>query len=112
MATTVFVLEAAGSCSSLPDGVHGWRQPRHAWFCDGKRGGNLMLEAERELYTDAYFKKWIESSNSASAVIVPLVLELVDVKSVLDVGCGAGTFLRRFKNYGVQDIKGIDGDYV
>ncbi|WP_431857349.1 class I SAM-dependent methyltransferase [Azospirillum sp.] len=44
--------------------------------------------------------------------IVPLVLEWTGARSVLDVGCGVGTFLRVFTEQGVTDVQGIDGDYV
>lgn len=71
-----------------------------------------MFEAEKELYTDQYFRKENAESNDASAAIVPIVLENVKVSSVLDVGCGVGAFLRRFRNHGVTDIQGVDGDYV
>jgi len=48
---------------------------------------------------------------SAEAV-VPLVLQLLPVRSVLDVGCGDGSWLRVFQKLGVDDILGIDGEYV
>lgn len=45
-------------------------------------------------------------------IIVPYVMDLVNPKSVLDVGCGIGTWLHAFKENGIDDIFGIDGDYV
>lgn len=44
--------------------------------------------------------------------IVPIVLELVQPTSVVDVGCGTGEFLAVFQEHGVHDIYGIDGEYV
>lgn len=44
--------------------------------------------------------------------VVPIILELINPKSVVDVGCGIGTWLSIFINNGVQNILGIDGDYV
>ena len=32
--------------------------------------------------------------------------------SVIDVGCGIGTFLAVFRRYGVGNVKGIDGNWV
>jgi SAM-dependent methyltransferase len=41
--------------------------------------------------------------------ILPKLFELVKVKSVLDVGCGTGSWLKIVKDYGVVDYQGIDG---
>lgn len=43
--------------------------------------------------------------------IVPFVLDLFSPQSVIDVGCGLGTFLRVFKENGVKEILGIDGEW-
>jgi len=41
-----------------------------------------------------------------------MVLELLPVQSVVDFGCGEGTWLRVFQDHGVETVLGIDGDYV
>jgi SAM-dependent methyltransferase len=43
---------------------------------------------------------------------VPLILALVKPQSVVDVGCGLGTWLSVFKKLGVKDVLGIDGEHV
>ncbi len=55
-----------------------------------------------------------ECSNLTSArVIVPYILELFPrTKSVVDFGCGIGAWLSVFTESGVEDIVGIDGDWV
>lgn len=45
-------------------------------------------------------------------VIVPFLIEKFHPSSVIDVGCGIGTFLHVFKQRGVSDIKGVDGTWV
>ncbi|MGE0770988.1 MAG: class I SAM-dependent methyltransferase [Cyclobacteriaceae bacterium] len=40
--------------------------------------------------------------------VVPLVIELLRPSSVLDVGCGTGTWLKAFEENGVGDVMGID----
>lgn len=45
-------------------------------------------------------------------MIVPIVLSLVNAQSVVDVGCGVGTWSRAFLTAGVPDVLGIDGAYV
>ena len=48
----------------------------------------------------------------APNIIVPLVMHYLQPASVLDIGCGTGTFLRAFNDAGVTDILGIDGAWV
>lgn len=44
--------------------------------------------------------------------VVPEILNLINPQSVVDVGCGTGTWLKIFQDLGIEDILGIDGDYV
>lgn len=48
----------------------------------------------------------------AAREVVPFLLKVLDSRSVVDVGCGIGTWLKVFAENGVQDILGIDGNYV
>jgi SAM-dependent methyltransferase len=58
----------------------------------------------------AKYNHTVEMHNlEAPRAIVPHVLEYLNPKSVVDVGCGLGTFLRIFKENGVSDLLGIDG---
>lgn len=43
---------------------------------------------------------------------MPLVLGLFPSDSVVDIGCGVGSWLRAFAECGVADIAGYDGSYV
>jgi SAM-dependent methyltransferase len=47
-----------------------------------------------------------------SSQIVPFVMELINPKSVVDVGCGLGAWLSIFKKFGVEEILGIDDSLV
>ena len=51
------------------------------------------------------------SRESAEAVL-PSILQFVQPMSVVDVGCGAGTWLAAFRSYGIEDLRGVDGHYV
>ncbi|MCU0446114.1 MAG: class I SAM-dependent methyltransferase [Microscillaceae bacterium] len=53
----------------------------------------------------------VYNTNSAKLVL-PLVIDLLSPKSVLDVGCGIGTWLKVFQDYGIEDVTGIDGEYA
>ena len=63
-------------------------------------------------YDEAFFQSLPDSARPSAEVLVPLVLELVQPKSVIDVGCGTGTWLSVFEEHGIKDILGVDGDYV
>jgi SAM-dependent methyltransferase len=43
---------------------------------------------------------------------VPLLLGLAEPRSVVDVGCGLGTWLSVFRNRGIEDVHGVDGTWV
>lgn len=63
-------------------------------------------------YDQTFYDIQSDGSYRSARRIVPLVLDWVRAGSVLDVGCGVGTFLRVFTEHGVADVQGIDGDYV
>ncbi|UCH88192.1 MAG: class I SAM-dependent methyltransferase [Thermoplasmata archaeon] len=63
-------------------------------------------------YDSDFYKHHQEMSASSAGEIVPLVLELVRPKRVVDVGCGLGTWLSVFRKNGIEDILGIDGEWV
>lgn len=63
-------------------------------------------------YSPKFFAAHETRSRQSAAHTVPLVLEYVPAASVVDVGCGIGTWLSEFQAAGVQDFLGVDGDYV
>lgn len=48
----------------------------------------------------------------APRLVVPILFDITSPKSVLDVGCGIGTWLKVFAEHGVSDYLGVDGEYV
>ena len=65
-----------------------------------------------ESYTEQFYQTHQDGARRSAREIVPLVLELIRPKSAIDVGCGVGTWLSVFRENGVEDICGVDGDYV
>jgi SAM-dependent methyltransferase len=59
-------------------------------------------------YSDEFYLALREGARKSAAVIVPLVLHHVQPRSVVDVGCGTGTWLSVFRGHGITDILGID----
>src|SRR5215212_1367124 len=71
------------------------------------------MENRMEPYTeDFYAARRKDNIRSSARVIVPLVLELVQPRSIIDVGCGTGEWLSVFEEHGVEDVWGVDGTYV
>ena len=64
------------------------------------------------VYTAAYFNDFSDISRRSAHVVVPIIMQWVNPASVLDLGCGVGAWLAAFKEAGVKEIRGVDGDYV
>ncbi|NVJ47328.1 MAG: class I SAM-dependent methyltransferase [Cytophagia bacterium] len=59
-----------------------------------------------------YLHEELVHNTKAAREIFPLVLEKINVQSLLDIGCGIGTWLFVAKDLGINEVIGIDGDYV
>lgn len=70
------------------------------------------MQQNKYIYGDDFYDTQVEKSLESANEVVPSVLSYVKPKSVLDVGCGVGTWLSVFRENGIEDVFGIDGDYV
>jgi SAM-dependent methyltransferase len=70
------------------------------------------MQKTRWQYSKGFFLALGQSTRPSAEVIVPIVLALTRAKSVIDIGCGVGTWLRSFREHGVTDILGVDGPWV
>jgi SAM-dependent methyltransferase len=59
-----------------------------------------------------YIHEEIIHNFKAANEVVPFVLQLLCPKSIVDIGCGIGTWLKVFEDNGIIDVLGIDGNYV
>lgn len=59
-----------------------------------------------------YVHSEVAHNTRAAEIVVPVLFEFIQPKSVLDIGCGIGTWLKIFGEFGVTDFTGVDGDYV
>ncbi len=57
-------------------------------------------------------KGWSDTAKESAYEIVPIIIDLINIKSVVDIGCGSGGWLSVFQSFGVQDILGVDGEYL
>ncbi|MBK5214576.1 MAG: methyltransferase domain-containing protein [Flavobacteriaceae bacterium] len=59
------------------------------------------------------YKHTLHTHNPTSAeIILPYVFNIVNPQSVLDIGCGNGSWLKVCKDLGVKEIFGVDGIQV
>lgn len=65
-----------------------------------------------DTYPPGFFARELDRARSSAETIVPLVMERVSPRSVVDLGCGHGIWLEAFARHGVDDYVGVDGDWV
>jgi SAM-dependent methyltransferase len=63
-------------------------------------------------YTDGFFAAHDEGARASARLVLPRLLELVALKSIVDVGCGTGLWLQTARELGVEDVLGLDGEWV
>lgn len=65
-----------------------------------------------EDYGQQFFDEIGEPARSSAGIVVPMVLNDLSPRSVVDFGCGEGHWLSSFAERGVQEILGYDGPHV
>lgn len=64
------------------------------------------------LYDDKFYAGQIGRSRDSASIVVPLIQQAVNATSMLDVGCGMGSWPRAFLKHGCTLAHGIDGPWV
>jgi len=59
-----------------------------------------------------YLHRIEEHNTKAAKEVVPIIIDMFKPNSVIDIGCGTGTWLKVFEENGIDNILGIDGAYV
>jgi SAM-dependent methyltransferase len=60
------------------------------------------------IYGADFQQSILEGSLRSARTVIPIIAELVDVTSVIDVGCGTGVWLQAWIENHVDDILGLD----
>src|ERR1700753_1231 len=68
--------------------------------------------AEPHTYDPSFFDYINAGSSRSARRIVPLLIEMARPRTVLDVGAGAGAWLREWGLRDIDDWMGVDGYYV
>jgi len=64
------------------------------------------------LYDHGFYDAQAAGSRRSADVVLPLVFELAMPTSIVDVGCGVGTWLAAAVGLGLTDVVGLDGAYA
>ena len=63
-------------------------------------------------YDRKFFDRQDEGVLRSARAILPVVMEFLTPRSAIDIGCGTGTWLSVVRELGIEDITGVDGDYI
>ena len=63
-------------------------------------------------YPESFYAQQSDGSLASAQGVVPLLREMFDPHSVVDVGCGVGGWLAEFRREGVEDVVGLDGAWL
>ncbi|MBF0251837.1 MAG: class I SAM-dependent methyltransferase [Alphaproteobacteria bacterium] len=63
-------------------------------------------------YDHSFYAGMNSTASPSASAVVPLVLDVVNIKNLVDVGCGNGSWLAVFKANGIDDIRGLDGAWI
>ncbi len=66
------------------------------------------MVVETHIYNKRFFDNTLKLEGDSSKAVVEILLKYFNVKSVIDIGCGSGIYLKEFLNKGI-DILGYDG---
>lgn len=63
-------------------------------------------------YDEDFFSGQSSVALGSARIVVPMVCKLIRPATVVDIGCGHGAWLLAFRENGIGQLRGIDGDYV
>jgi len=66
----------------------------------------------KNIYNEKFYSYQSEPSYRSAQKVVPILIELINPQSVIDVGCGIGTWLKVFNENSIEDVLGIDGNDI
>ena len=67
------------------------------------------MAVETHIYDKKFFKNTIKFEADSASHFVNIVLKYYRPKSIVDIGCGAGIYLKEFADKGIDNLLGLDG---
>ncbi|WP_167760018.1 glycosyltransferase [Paraburkholderia pallida] len=71
-----------------------------------------MAPESQTKYTAAFYTQHLSGSARSAHAILSRLFDYLHPSSVLDVGCGYGTWLKAAHDLGIRELQGFDGSYV
>jgi len=68
--------------------------------------------AAQSPYGSSFYRQRDQDTRASAEAVVPVVQELGPFRSVIDVGCGVGTWLSVFAESGADEVFGVEGDWL
>lgn len=90
----------------------GYTLSKYSFALTGFIMSTLNKPSNFRSYDAQFYSNQKSGSYNSAKRMVPIILEMVKAKSVVDVGCGTGTWLKVFEENGISNIQGIDGSHV
>lgn len=72
---------------------------------------NILEKKLSKYYDDNFYKSQMDGSYRSASRYVEYLSQIFKPSSVADIGCGRGTWLKAFKENGVEKVVGFDGSW-
>ena len=66
----------------------------------------------KEIYNEKFYNNQSDSSYKSAKIILPILFNHYKPNSIIDVGCGIGSWLKAAKELGINKFVGIDGNEI
>jgi predicted RNA methylase len=63
-------------------------------------------------YDEEFYSIQRAGSDSSARVVLPIIFDLIKPSSVIDVGCGVGTWLAVASELGATTVAGFEGEWA
>lgn len=63
-------------------------------------------------YTTQFFQDQRDGSLASAAIVLPLLIDIFQPRSLIDIGCGQGTWSKTAMDLGIEDQIGVDGAWA
>jgi len=70
---------------------------------------NMMMNDITKKYDQEFFDYTISSELGSSPDVAGILMKYYHPKSVIDIGCGCGIYIKAFHDLGIEDVIGYDG---